>query len=115
MRRKHDHDIPVVQEKRLKLQGRKENDGKKDIPAYGAARYLSTRPIAEDDSSIEGHISTMKKISKSANKDSRQIAASMEATYADRRNFLVHTHPTLGCLKEKFPLLFDSYQVTFFI
>jgi hypothetical protein len=88
------------------------NVKKSRTPAHGLKLYLASRPLGEDDTSIRRHIANMKAEHKKRIKDHRTIDLGMDKTFGDRRQWVVYKNPTISEIKETYPCLFNSMQVT---
>lgn len=121
MRRCRDSAVPEVQAKKMKLASKVDGTNtesdrlpKKNIPAFGVKNYLCQRPSTEDDASQMLHRKTMAIEICKKNVNVRLIETLMELTFSDRRHFTINQSPSIEALKEEYPCLFDTYQVSIY-
>lgn len=83
-------------------------------PHWGMPCYLPPRSESEDSSTIKAHEDFMRKEKKKRQPDYKQVTFCMDKTLADRREWLVTTQPrpSLTEVQERYPWLFDEYQVS---
>lgn len=110
-RKRKDRNNPEVVMNREK---RKEKIMKTDkkCTGFGMPNYFPETPESEDLHSIGNHISIMDKEHKKIKWDSRLIDCAMACTLHDRRSKIVTLHWTVSKIKELYPCLFDSKQVS---
>lgn len=122
VRKYADKDIPVVKATRERrniattnsseCEGR--NTGVKKMKLHGVLNYLPDRPLSEDDNSIENYKKKMVTESKKKkNVDSRLIENAMNATFSDRRKYIIQLTPTIMEIKMEYPCLFMFHQVLY--
>ncbi|XP_018021769.2 uncharacterized protein LOC108677961 [Hyalella azteca] len=122
-RQRRDRQVPCVMAMRAKKKlnvSEEENKvipPKKNLPknmlAYGVLNYLPTRPVTEDDISIERHRSLMINELKKNSLNPRTIEELMRLTFHDRRRLIITETATVAHVAELYPALFNPNQILF--
>jgi len=108
-RKRRDRSIPCVAATIMK---RKETNlsNCKTTPAFGLPNYLPENST-EDETSLNLHKALMKKEVNRVNCSPRKMQASMEATFADRRQLIVSKERPLVEIRTEYPALFKPKEV----
>ena len=105
-------DFNVIARRRLHAKDVDEASPAKKRCMWGLPRYLCERPVGEDDASIKSHMLTMADEKSKRKPDQAKLDRLMEATFADRREFIVKRCPMVKEVLDTYPVLTMENEVS---
>ena len=111
-RRRSDLDIAeVVRRKKQKSSSTFSSGASSQTSNWGLKDFRPSRPIREDDISIQLHIDWLKEESAKRKQDREKIRCLMNSTFPDRRQMILDDMPSVAAVKANYPCLFDEDEV----
>ncbi|XP_047741045.1 uncharacterized protein LOC108678158 isoform X2 [Hyalella azteca] len=85
----------------------------KNVPAFGVVNYMPSKPLTEDDISIQRHRTQMINELKKKAPNPRTIEELMKLTFHDRRQLIITENATVAYIAELYPAIFNPNQILF--
>ena len=109
-RNRHDSSIQIVISHKKKTSS-SPAVGKPPVALFGVKHYQPPRPSGETDETIAAMAKLMVDEHRKMRPNGERIAELMDATFADRRNTIIHAK-SIAEIEENYPALFSADQVT---